>query len=223
MMLLLLRAPTVVLCAEDARACGSTVVIRRDDTLSMIASRCDVSEASLLNANPAVQGSSDLQAGATLHIATGNAAGGSVGATVRSFSRKAGDTVGTLANDVGSSVQDLLDKNPDLKARLDKVGSAVGLRSDQPSPTATVMPKSGLAGTPVTITASGLQPNSPVSIGAGAPGAAYSVVGHAQSTDSGTVETKVAVPNHFTIGQDVVFSIATDAGVAARTGHFVVR
>lgn len=219
-MLVLLGGPAL---AATAAPCGSTVTIQRNDTLSSIASRCDVSEASLLNANPAVQGSSDLQVGATLHIDAGSDTGGNVGATVRSFSRKAGNTVGTLANDVGSSVQDLLDKNPDLKARLDKVGSTVGLTSDQPPATATVTTKNGSPGTTVTVTANGLQPNSPISIGAGAPGAAYSVIGHAQSTASGTVESKVTIPNDVTSGQDIVFSIATGAGVAARTGRFAVK
>ena len=223
LMLVLLGGSALATGAEGATSCDGAVVIQRNDTLSSIASRCDVSEASLLNANPSVQGSGDLQVGATLHVKPGTDAGGGVGATVRSFSRRAGDTVGTLASDVGSSVQDLLDKNPDLKARLDKVGNAVGLTGDQPAAMATVLPRSGLPGSTVTIAANGLQPSSPVSIGAGAPGAAYSVIGHAQSTANGTLETRVTVPNDAASGSGVVFSIATGGGVAVRTPPFAVE
>jgi len=219
-MLVLLGGSALATTANGATPCEGTVVIQRSDTLSSIASRCDVSEASLLNANPSIQGSGDLQVGATLQVKPGDGEG--VGATVRSFSRRAGDTVGRLASDVGSSVGDLLDKNPDLKARLDKVGSTVGLTSDQPAAMATVLPRSGSPGSTVTITANGLQPSSPISIGAGALGGAYTVIGHAQSTASGTVESKVTVPNDAVSGNSIVFSVGTGGGVSARTAPFTV-
>jgi len=222
-MLVLLAGSALATGAAEATSCEGTVAIQRNDMLSSIASRCGVSEASLLSANSSVQGSGDLQVGATLHVRPGTDAGNGVGATVRSFSRKAGDTVGTLASDVGSSVQDLLDKNPDLKARLDKVGNAVGLTGDQPAAMATVLPRSGPPGSTVTITANGLQPSSPVSIGAGAPGAAYSVIGHTQSTADGAVESKVTVPNDAS-GSGIVFSIVTGGGgVAVWTSPFAVE
>lgn len=218
--LVLLGGSSLTTTVLGATPCDGTVVIQHNDTLSSIAARCNVSEALLLNANPSIQGSGDLQVGATLQVRPGD--GGGVGATVRSFSRRAGDTVGTLASDVGSSVRDLLDKNPDLKARLDKVGSTVGLTGDQAA-MATVLPRSGPPGSMVTITVNGLQPSSPISIGVGAPGAAYTVIGHAQSTKSGTVESKVTVPNDAMSGNGIVFSIGTGGGVAARTAPFAVE
>ena len=127
MMFFLFSTPAIAAGAKPVAPCGSMTIIQRNDTLSNIASRCDVSEASLLSANPAIHGSGDLRVGATVRIDAGSA-----GTTVRRFSRRVGDTIGTLANDVGSSVQDLLDKNPDLKSRLDKLGSTVGLTGEQP-------------------------------------------------------------------------------------------
>ncbi len=222
MFFLLLGFSAIAEAAGPDSPCGKTATIQRNDTLSSIAARCDASEISLLDANPGIQGSSDLQVGATLHVPAAGGEAQGVGAAVSSFSRQAGNAMSALADGMGSSVDDLLDKNPDLKARVDKLGSTVGLSGDQSHAAVTILPRSGPPGAKVTITANGLRPNSPVAIGAGAPGAAYSIIGHTQSTAEGTLETDVTVPNDFRPGQDVVFSIATDSHVAARARRFAV-
>jgi LysM repeat protein len=208
--------------AALAAGCGDSVIVQPDDTLSRIAARCDVSEASLLRANPSIEGSSDLQVGERLQIADGGSQAQKVGSAVGQFTRRASHAIGDLAGDVGSSVQDLLDKNPDLKGRLDKLGKDVGLAGQDEAASVSVSPKSGPAGSTVTISGSGLPKNAPVAIGAGAPGAAYEVIGHAQSTADGAIAATVKTPAAAQPGQELAFSLATSSGVVARSQRFLV-
>ena len=100
--------------------CGEVVTVQRGDTLSRIAERCNVTERSLIRVNPWIDGSHDLRVG--MQIRTQGGAGSSGGAVDRlgSLAGEAVDTLSGLARDVGSSAQDLLDKNPDLRQRLDR-------------------------------------------------------------------------------------------------------
>jgi LysM domain len=61
------------------------------------------------------------------------------------------------------SVQDLLDKNPDLKSRLEKVGRKVGIGEHTGAPSASVSPASDPAGSTVAVSATGLPDGSSVS------------------------------------------------------------
>ena len=218
----LAATPTLAASSDPASSCGTTVTVRAADTLSRIAERCDVTEAALLNANPTIQGSGDLHVGSTLRIDEGNSTAQNVDAALTAVARRASTAIGSLAGDVGTSVQDLLDKNPDLKSRVDRLGNQVALTGKGQAATATVSPQTGPSGSTVSILARGLAPNSPVAIGAGPPGTAYSVIGHAQSTADGAMAATLKVPDSTKRGQVVVFSVATGSGVAARTGRFVV-
>lgn len=207
--------------AEAASPCGTSVEVRSGDTVSSLADRCDVSEAALLNANPAIEGSADLQVGGTLHIEASGSTQSQVGSVLGSFSRKATNAVGALAGNVGSSVQDLLDKNPDLKHRLDTLGSKVGLTNGEAAATLSVSPLSGQPGSSVSITATGLPKNGPVTLGAGPPGSAYAIVGNAQTSASGTLDTTVKVPEG-QAASSIIFNVSTGDGVAARSDRFTI-
>ena len=203
-----------------ASPCGTSVEIRLGDTISGIADRCDVSEAALLNANPTIEGSSDLQVGGTLHVDAGGSTQRKVGSMLGAFSRKATNAVGALAGNVGSSVQDLLDKNPDLKNRLDTLGRKVGLGDDETVATLAVSPASGAPGSNVSITATGLPKNTPVAIGAGPPGSAYATVDNAQTSPTGTLVTSVKVPEAEVPNATLVFNVSTGDGVLVRSDRF---
>ena len=179
-------------------------------------------ETALLNANPAIQGSSDLQVGSILQVDQGSDTGQKVGAAVSTFSRKASNAVGALAGDVGSSVQDLLDKNPDLKTRLDTLGNKVGFGGSGSSVTLSLSPRSGPPGSNVSHAASGLPRESPVAIGAGAPGSAYAVIANVQTSASGTIDTMVKVPEGDKPGSTLVFNISAGEGVLVRSDRFQV-
>lgn len=180
--------------AQEA-ACGNdTVLVRPDDTLSRIASRCDVSEGALLAANPSIDGSGDLQVGATLRLQAGNDQGRRLANRLTHFGREANDAVGRIAGQLGSSAQDLLDRNPGLKGRLERLGQRIGLGDGGNAPSLTLVPDHGPAGSTVTLAATGLPKDEPLMIGVGAPNTAFQVLRSARTSDSGTLDVDVKVP-----------------------------
>lgn len=113
--------PAVPACA------GNKVTVERGDTLSRIAERCDVSEGAILSANPTIDGSGDLNVGEKINLSRTDRSGSGVSERLNNFATEANAMLGRVASRVGSSAQDLLDKNPDLKSRLEDVGRKIGL------------------------------------------------------------------------------------------------
>ena len=120
-----------------------------------------------------------------------------------------------------SSVQDLLDKNPDLKSRLEGVGRKIGLDGSTTAPAAAVTPSSGAAGSVVTVTATGLPSGTSVSIDVGAAGSATETVQTVLTSSTGTLTANVAVPS-WAAGSTVVFAVRVGDEVKARSGRFQV-
>lgn len=206
--------------------CGNTVMVARGDTLSRIAERCDVSEAVLLRANPGISGSDDLRAGLELRLwrddpdlsARFDRAVGSVGA----FASRAGNALNDLAGEAGTSVDDLLTRNPDLHSRLRHLGDRLGL-ADASAASASIAPASGPSGTLVTISALGLPADMPVVVGAGARRSAYEVLDRARTSGTGTVLATVPVPAWAAGAGPLVFVVASpERGLAVRSKPFEV-
>lgn len=180
--------------AQEA-ACGDgPVKVLPDDTLSRIACRCDVSEGALLAANPSIDGSGDLQVGATLRLRM--ATGQGLADRLNHLGREANDAVGRIAGQVGASAQDLLDRNPDLKGRLERLGRRIGLADGAAAPSLTVSPDHGPSGSTVTLTATGLPKDQPLLVGVGAPNTAFQVLQSARTSGKGTLDVEVTVPEH---------------------------
>lgn len=209
-----------------ASPCGSAVVVERGDTLSAIAGRCGVSEGAILRANPRLQGSGDLQAGATVQLRpAGPGAGTELDQAVGrlgAFASGVGSALGELAGQFGSTVDDLLAKNPDLQDRLRQLGSRLGV-TDAGARAASVLasPRSGPAGTAVTLSSRGLPANAPVILGGGAPGAAYEALDSALTGGDGAVQATVRVPA-WAAGPFVFVVAGPDRGVLARSEPFLV-
>jgi LysM repeat protein len=130
MMAITLAASTSFLQAQDsaAPACKSPVMVERGDTLSAIAERCDISEARILAANPRIEGSSDLVIGQRIAIdAPGKQVGNRLWDDLKSAAGQTRNALESIAKDVNSSAQEILDKNPDLRARVDGLGKTLGL------------------------------------------------------------------------------------------------
>ena len=207
--------------APDTGCTGSTVTVQRGDSLSRIADRCDVSEGAILAANPGVDGSGDLQVGQTLRLRRAARSGQTFGSRLKDFGERANDAVGRVADSVGASVEDLLDRNPDLKSRLDSLGQTIGL-TDRPTPAISVTPDSGPAGASITISATGLPENVPVTVGVGAPARATEAIARARTSDTGTVTTHVSVPDWTEPDSAIVFTIRTERGLRVRSERFRV-
>ena len=203
--------------------CGDSTVVRRGDTLSSIARRCEVSEGALLGANPGIQGSGDLRVDETIRVQESEGTSQRVGTRLNNFVREANDAIGQLADKVGSSVQDLLDKNPDLRTRLDRLGHQMGLTEGPAPASVSIAPQSGPTGSPVKITASGLPKDSPVAIGAGPPGSAYEILLRERSSAAGTLAAELQVPQWVEPGSALVF-VVTDGEqhIEGRSEYFRV-
>ena len=206
-----------------APCAGGTTLVQRGDTLSVIAARCDVSERVILAANPGVEGSGDLRVGGTVNVRQSDNSGQKISDRLNNFASDANEALGRVAGTVGSSVQDLLDKNPDLKSRLESFGSRIGLSSGEAAASLAVSPQSGAPGSTVTVSATGLPKASPVRIGAGPPGSAYDILQDTRTSPSGTLDVHVQVPEWLSPGSPVVFVVVNAEGaVEARSGRFAL-
>lgn len=191
--------------------CGATAVVQRGDTLSRIAERCNVSEGRLLSANPQVQGSDDLRVGMELKLSGSN--GSRVVDRLHNYADEAGNALSGLAHQFGSSVEDLLNKNPDLQQRLRGLGDRLNVPGvDADKAQVTVSPQSGPTGTAVTVSGVGLPPNAPVVIGAGLPRQAYDTLDHARTSPDGTLQATVQVPESASGEKRLVFVVAGAQG-----------
>jgi LysM repeat protein len=184
--------PSVALSQTQSSGCGDAVTVERGDTLSSIAERCDVTERSLMRLNPRIEGSRDLRVGMQLDVR------GDVGEGLGRLGSLAGQAVGTLsdfARNLGSSAQDLLDRNPDLRQRMESVERQ--LQSSGTGPvkgSVSVSPTEIASGETLTMSAQGLPPNVPVVIGAGRRQAAYEIIERARTSSDGTLRMNVRVP-----------------------------
>lgn len=223
-LLLLLPILACALPAEMAMAqtpspgCGDKIAVRRGDTLSSIAERCDISERRLIRLNPSIEGSRDLRVGMELQAGEDGARGSDTLGRLGSFAGEAVDTLSDFARDLGSSAQDILDRNPDLRKRLERFDQQ--LRGGGAGPgqgTVSVTPNEAPVGESLTVTAQGLPPDTPVVIGIGRPQAAYEVVEQSRTGSDGGLRMDVRIPD-WAADMDRL-SIA----VAAENGAWTIR
>lgn len=208
---------------ESSPPCtGNSVTVQRGDTLSRLADRCDVSESSILAANPDVNGSMDLQVGETIRLSRQSAPDRGRGWTLKNFVNDAHDALGRVADTVGASVQDLLNKNPDLRARLDNLGRKVGLPGGETSPTMAVTPSSGAPGLTVTVSGVGWPKDSSVTIGAGASGSAHEKLQTTRTSSNGTFDAHLQVPSWAAPDDRLVFTAKSGRNARARSERFRV-
>ncbi|WP_414476032.1 LysM peptidoglycan-binding domain-containing protein [Microvirga sp. M2] len=181
--------------------CGDTVTVQRGDTLSSIAERCDVPERSVMRLNPRIEGSRDLRVEMQLRARgdgqseAGNALG-QLGSLARGAVSTLSDTLSDFATGLGSSARELLDKNPDLRQRLE--GFKQKLRNsgaDTVHGSLSVSPTEAAVGGSLNISAQGLPPDTPVVIGASRPQAAYEVLQNARTSSDGSLQMIIRIPD----------------------------
>ena len=202
--------------------CGDSTQVMRGDTLSSIAERCGITEGALMQANPSIDGSGDLRVGTAIRTTSlTNRAGNKL----RKFAHGVSSGISRLASEVGSSVDDLLDKNPDLKQRLGSIGDKLnGEAGGSRSMKLTVSPLQGPTGSTVDLVASGLPANAALVIGAGRPGRSYTVLERTKAGADGALSVKLDVPQWANKDRDLVFVVAADdSDWTIRSTKFDVR
>lgn len=198
--------------AQDAaRACQDTIKIERGDTISAIAERCDLSETRLLALNPGVEGSSDLVVGQ--RISTKTDAAGAGGQLWSDFKNAVGETSSALENvakGINSSAQDILAKNPDLRSRIENLGSSLNMSGEGSSASVAVqiVPKTEQAD--IRISAKGLPSNVDVGINIGAVGSASENVARIRTGSKGTLSESVRLPGWLPRDKRLVVTITGD-------------
>jgi LysM repeat protein len=200
---------TSAVWAQPSSPCGDATPVNRSDTLSSIAARCDTTEAAILRANPAVEGSDDLRVGRELKLTAST--GQPTAERLGSVAREAGSALSGIAKDVTSSVDSLLDKNPDLRQRLGGIGDRIQSSNvDVSKAEVSLAPGNGTVGTTVTVSAKGLPANTAVIIGGGAPRTAYEVLQQAKTGADGTLQSTVRIPDWSTGQERFVVTVAPE-------------
>lgn len=213
--------------------CGQQVEVQTGDTLSSIATRCEVTEAKILDLNPKVQGSRDLRPGMELALtppagqdtfARAREAGESLLGRLKSYAREAGQAVEGAAEQVTGSVQDFLQRNPDLHQRVRKLGQRLSIPGmEKVEAQVSMSVRRGPPGTSVTLSAIGLPANQPIEIAGGAPGSDYQVLDQSRTSADGTLQVSVQVPENAEARSDFIFVVANSKiELAARSATFDV-
>jgi hypothetical protein len=189
--------------------CGDKVTVMRADTLSSIAGRCNVDEAQIMRANPGIRRSTDLVVGAELSLSTGAPPASSGVDRLGSAAREAGEALADIARGFGASIEDLLQKNPDLSQRLRRLGEQFDIPAlDLNRAQVTAAPEAGPTGTVVTVSAIGLPKEVPVRIGLGGLQSAYEVVDRARTEADGSLRVTIPVPDWAGDKDRIVFVVA---------------
>ena len=220
--------------AEPAHAqCGNEVQVKEGETLSSLAERCDITEARILDLNPRIQGSKDLQAGMTLNLAAPSAKDAAAKARegaksllsrLRSYAKEAGQSIEGAAETVTHSIEEFIQRNPDLHQRVRKLGQRLNIPGmEKVEAQVSLSVRKGVPGTPVTLWAIGLPPNQGVEIAGGAPDGDYQIIEPARTSTEGTLQVTVQLPAWADPQRDFIFVIASpNIDVAARSATFDV-
>lgn len=181
--------------------CGPTYTVKSGDLLDRIAEQCGVTYSALVEANPQVDTPNLIYPGQILNIpiaadsdnqpVTVPVTGGSI------YIVQPGDTLATIANRFGVTVDEMVAANPLLKQQ-DQFYSGMRLTLPQGAARVTTLritPTSGKVGTPVTLSATGFQAGKEVVIGFGALGATYYQLDKTITDANGAVYRQYLIPD----------------------------
>jgi LysM repeat protein len=229
----ILFAITIVMSGISHARCGDQVRVAEGDTLSSIAGRCGVTEARILDLNPKIEGSRDLQAGMTLELAAPSAedlgrrareAADGIFDRLKSYASEAGESLEGAASTVTRSVEEFIQRNPDLHQRVRKLGQRLNIPGmEKVEAQVSLSVRKGAPGTPVTLWAIGLPPNQRVEIAGGAPDGDYTILESTRTSAEGTLQITLQVPERADPQRGFIFVIASpELNVAARSAIFDV-
>lgn len=218
--------------AADSQ-CGNEAQVRQGESLSALAERCNVTEARILDLNPKVQGSKDLQAGMLLKLAAPSAddaateareAAGSLFGRLKSYAQDAGQSIEGAAETITQSVDNFVKQNPDLHLRVRKLGHSLSIPGmERVEAQVALSRRKGVPETPVTLSAIGLPTTQRVDIAGGEPGGDYKILDSALTSAEGTLQVTLVLPRWADPQRDFIFVIAgPTTDIALRSAVFDV-
>ncbi|MCX2725623.1 LysM peptidoglycan-binding domain-containing protein [Roseibium salinum] len=222
----MLAAFSVVILLSGASAgaqspCAGEYVMQPGDTLQKVTQQCRVALPELMAANPQIGNVRNIAVGTRINIP--GATGGDDDARLPHATRKVapGDTLFSLAESLGTSVDALLEANPDLEMDDLPVGLTIRIPRFAPGgpdgpiakdPTINVQPRAGGPGTPITVSGDNYLPGQTVQIGVGPPESEWRSLERTRVQAGGEVEARVRIPENAAPGEDLVFVIHTRDG-----------
>ena len=137
---------------------------------------------------------------------------------------EAGQSLEGAAETVTRSIEDFIQRNPDLHQRVRKLGQRLNIPGmEKVEAQVSLSVRKGAPGTPVTLSAIGLPPNQRVEIAGGAPEGDYEILEAARTTEHGTLQVTLELPHRADPQRDFIFVIASpDLNLAARSATFDV-
>lgn len=216
-LLALLLASALALLALPAAAqgqgpCGDSVTVVAGDTLNAIAARCGTSVEMIVAANPEIINPNFVYVGQQLTMPS--ASDGSEPDTPGRYIVQPGDTLTSIARRFGTTVAAIVAANPQISnPDFIYVGQPVTIpgQAGNEGRTVTIAPTSGPPGTPVQVAASGFPANIAVNLGVGRWRSEYDIVGNARTSDDGSLNAQVTIPDVAGTNERwVVTVVATD-------------
>lgn len=215
---------TILLAGAGARAqspCADEYVMQPGDTLYQVTQQCRVGLSALLDANPQIGDIRDIAVGTRLEIP--GAAGGADGTPPERRAHRVapGETLFSLAERYGTSVEALLEANPGLDIDNLEIGLTIHVPGIPPDgdggpiagePTINVQPLAGGPGAPINVSGDNYIPGRTVEIGVGPPQSEWRPLEQVQVQPDGEVEAHVQIPENARPGGQLVFVIHTEAG-----------
>lgn len=198
--------------ASAQSACGDRIVISPGDTFAGIARHCGVGVSALLDANPQIANPNALRAGTVLRIPHG----GPVREERRDRSTaryivQPGDTIASIARDVGLPVAAILSLNPEIDPRLLRAGTSLRIPGGRVAARASieVTPSAGSPGSTVTISASGLPHGARVRLLAGLAPRDLRPLDRLRTDRRGRLRIRVEVPDWAAQAGKLFFAVET--------------
>ncbi|WP_306118473.1 MULTISPECIES: LysM peptidoglycan-binding domain-containing protein [unclassified Roseitalea] len=207
--------------------CGASYIVEPGDTLYRISQQCRVPLARIVDLNPDIDNINRIEVGQDIRL---TARAGDGRDRERDRDRRAGDTyriergdtLASIAQALGVSLIELINANEDINPFRLIVGDVIDIPGDDMGATVRVRPRSGPAGSIVTVRARNLRPRDFVTIGVGRQASEWRAIRSVRVAADGEVAAEVRVPQWARPGADLIFVVDTDRGFTYKSGVFNV-
>jgi LysM repeat protein len=199
---------------------GAEYVVKRGDTLSLIARTYGTTVQELLKLNPNIKDASKIYVGQVVKLSAGST---TIPVTGGEYVVQRGDTLSRIARNYGTTVQELLKLNPSIKdASKIYVGQVIKLPANA-TPRVTLSTRSAKVGTVIDVTVKSMPANANIDFRLGKEGDAASIIVDGKTNASGEAAAKVTIPNTAKVGEKwVVRVLTTDRTSVVEYTSFVI-